>query len=142
MNTKNMDLLIMVGKNNSSCDLKGLDGNSNESWGNQFFNNLEIQVGNNTTPPTPLDYSFTKESGLDKINNSITYCNISSYSSSITGYLTISTTYQNNTANEISVSEVAFVTTYSNGALLAREVLDTPVKIGAGESYAFSMTII
>lgn len=143
MNTKNMGILMVRGSNNSGTDCKDTNGETYNAWGSQFFDNLRLRCGNNTTAPTVLDYQFTEVEGLTMTSNTKVMATPGSYSDSIAAYMVMTTVYWNNTANSISVSEVA-LTVYrdSHMVLFAREVLETPVVIPAGESYAFSMTII
>lgn len=143
MNTKNMGMLMARGSTTSGTDCKDTNGSQCNAWGSQFFESLRLRCGNNTTEPTVLDYEFTEIEGLTMSTNNRVMATPGSFSQSIAGYMVMTTTYQNNSGSDITVREVALTGAHSDSIVLfAREVLETPVVIPAGESYTFSMTII
>lgn len=143
MNTKNMGMLMARGSTSSGTDCIDTNGTTCNAWGSHFFESLRLRCGNNTTKPTVLDYEFTEVEGLTMSTNTRVMATPGNYSQSIAAYMVMTTTYQNNSGSDITVREVALTGAYSSSIILfAREVLETPVVIPAGESYTFSMTII
>ena len=146
MNTINFGTLITYG--NSNMKLKSLNGGLSDNYQGSYVNNCFVALGTNTTAPTYQDYAFNRITTLNQTNNVV---NRQSWAGSQTyeGILQVITTYQNTGSSDVTVSELGIITAYNTSewdnpaqaALVAREVLDSPVIIAPGETYAFSMTI-
>lgn len=146
MNTINFGTLITYG--NSNMKLKSLSGSLSDNYQGNYVNNCFVALGANTTTPTYQDYTFNRITTLNQTNNVV---NKQGWADSQTyeGILQVITTYQNTGSNNVTVSELGIITAYNTSAwdnpaqaaLVAREVLDSPVTIAPGETYAFSMTI-
>lgn len=118
--------------NSMSYEVKARQGSTNTSF-------WYVSVGKGDTEPTYDDYQ------LADLITDLTYVSGSgqgSYNSRI--IRSVTAVFRNDTANPITVKEIGLgfqTNTGNNGFLAARSVLETPVTIGAGETYAFTYNI-
>ena len=107
----------------------------------QIFTSMKLCVGTGSATPASTDYAITNaDAGLTVVTRTGT--NDGTAASYTQDYIGIfSVTYRNDTASDITVSEVGLIGS-SNSAdiLLARETF-TPVTIEPGDSYTFTMYI-
>lgn len=110
------------------------------SWSADFF---WVGVGSGETEPTTDDYS------LESVLSNLTLVSRTSvWGGDETPIMYGTTTvYRNDTSSPITVKEVTMYyawqghTDNNNSLCFARSVLETPVTIGVGESYAFTYSI-
>lgn len=121
--------------------------NGQNSAVSQIFQRAELVVGTGSNTPDAGDYSVTNmDAGLTMVTKSGT--NDSESPSYEQGYIAIfSKTYRNDTADNVTISEVAIKTLamdiYQSPQfvlIIARDVID-PVTIAPGEAYTFTMYI-
>lgn len=99
-----------------------------------------ISLGTGDTPATNTDYKLDSVVNLTFVNGTITYNTGNSL-------FIVSSNYRNDTESSVTIKELGFGLGYhqANGngtsALISRSVLDTPVTINAGETYAFTYSI-
>lgn len=112
------------------------------SWMDYSKNQSFIALGSGDMPAKANDHSLDND-----ITSSLTSVGIIRTTTVQSEYVySITQTYINNTSNSITIKEIGWLadgTTYgpTRKFLLTRKVLDTPVVIGPGESYAFTITI-
>lgn len=102
-----------------------------EYWDINANFQYKIAIGRGTEPPRKTDYRLA-----DQITASV--CNIDMQG----GMATASLAYKNTTGSDITVTEVGLLT---HGQfypwMLARELLENPVTVKAGEVKTFSITL-
>lgn len=99
-----------------------------------------IFVGRGDTEPTLNDYNL-----VDKARE-LTWLQSSVRLGVNNVWTSVTSTFKNETSAPITIKEIALGTylnfaTDNYGVYLARSVLETPVTIGVGESYAFTYSI-
>lgn len=104
-------------------------------------NFVYLALGSGNTAPTFTDYTVTDVTAqLTFVSGSLAKINENMI-------ISVSQTFRNDTESAITVKEIGFgFGQQSNqgqsvGILLTRSVLETPVTIGAGESYSFTYSI-
>lgn len=103
--------------------------------------NIEVRVGSGTTAPTVNDtYLESVITTLSKVSSTSS----SAYTYGDNYSLTATTTYENNTDSDVTVTELGMVAnaTAAEGTqiMIAREVID-PVTIPVGGQKTFTLTI-
>ena len=158
MLTKNGYEFFQFAGSGTTCYFKDTNGDNQTIYSNQRSNivnaaNRKVWVGTGETAATVNDITLdTKDSSLTEISSSsYPYSAAGGFATSyddIRNFIfTCTTTYQNNTADPITIKEVGLVVgvTLLNSemkyALLYREVLEAPETVEPGKSYAFSVTI-
>lgn len=102
-----------------------------EYWRIDDYSKYKIAIGRGTTPPRKTDYSLA-----DQITESV--CNIDMQGGMATAFLA----YKNTTDSDITVTEVGLLTDAGPMSwMLARELLENPVTVKAGEVKTFSITL-
>lgn len=104
--------------------------------GNTYF---KVEFGSGTTPPEVNDYCLA----ADETSNLTIVQNVTPNWESNKFELLISCTITNTTANSITINEIGINKNFGSGNtwfLLAREVLDTPLTIPAGETRILNYT--
>lgn len=102
-------------------------------------------IGSGTTPPVATDYQLEQELYTD-----IQYIALNTITDTNDGTILYEKTMKNNRSEEITVSEIGLTwpistsTSYSNynayQILVYREVLNTPLVVGPGETFTISIT--
>lgn len=135
MLTKNGKLCLV---NATSKSYKLLTGEMGNVQGSNIRNAV-IKCGTGTTPPSVDDYCL--ETPIDSLTQVSTSYTMNNYYED--NFLeTITTTLQNNTSEDITVNEIGAVgSTGATSALIARDVLSTPVVITAGSQKTFTIQI-
>lgn len=140
LNDSNTKLIEVFGQNCSKYKEVGNDYNTNTSGADNNGCGLFIIVGNGATPPTTNDYKLNSFVELYPVSASVAY-----YQNGTT--LTVTRTFKNTGAEDITVSEVGLCgsaasnTSINSNFLLAREVLSSPVTIKPNEMYTFTIAI-
>ncbi|MBP5594274.1 MAG: hypothetical protein J6Y02_02740 [Pseudobutyrivibrio sp.] len=121
--------------NNSTCHYGGTSSGA-----------FHVIVGAGTTPPTKEDYDMAD---LSIVGNDLLrpILQTATYSHANNGAV-VTTSWRNDSAAPITVTEVGLAFKYNNGVydkasnvLDARKVLETPVTIQPGETYVFSYNL-
>lgn len=151
MLTRNGKAMLFI-STNLGLVLRDTDGGAqNLSSSTQYNNvrqNLAIFVGNGTTAPTVDDLDLESEiNTLTKMSGGNTTSTAWAYNTYENNYIgNIYATFKNDTANDITVTELGVRADDINFAgvykqfLMIRETFD-PVTIAPGETYSFSVTI-
>lgn len=118
-------------------------GNLESIFNREQISKIWVKGGTgNTTPSTDDTDLYKAVSTLTEIDNTDTQRpSTRTYEDNF--IMTVTTTYQNNTGNDITIKELGMFIheNYNNrDVLIARQLID-PVVVRAGRSYAFTMTI-
>lgn len=117
---------------------------------NSYFSNgtsgSYVDVGFGNTPETENDYKLANSNAID--TPTLTFISNGYVASSTYPYIrNLTTTYANNTGNDVTITEVGYVqkgTGASSGTsniLFTRTVLDTPITVPAGSTVAVTITM-
>lgn len=102
-----------------------------EFWNINANSQYKIAIGSGTTSPKKTDY---------KLENQITAAPASIDMTG--GMATASITYKNTSSSDKTVTEVGLLThDTSHTWMLARELLENPITVRAGETKSFSITL-
>ena len=133
------------GANQTASNRKGIDGTTGTmnifgSYGTSV-EDLYVALGSGNTPPAFDDYALETPLSLTRLSLHYVWGN---YSTDNT-LLELSTVYKNETGAAVTVKELGIYKYCQydnpNTYCIARSVLDTPITIGAGETYTFSYCI-
>ena len=118
-------------------------GNLESIFNRDQISKIWVRGGTGNTTPSADDVDlYEANSTLTEIDNTDTQKKSArTYEDNF--ILTVSTTYQNNTGNDITIKELGMFIheSYNNrDIMIARQLVD-PVIVRAGRSYAFTMTI-
>lgn len=96
-----------------------------------------MSIGTGTTAPKRSDYKLESEIDINDYEVSFSKSYTTAYDSE-NSYVNLIATFTNKSNEPIHVSEVGLVDT---GQLLAREVFDTPITLGVGETKSFVLKL-
>lgn len=117
---------------------KATNGNNFAGSQTSYANRPDVVIGAGDTPPQLSDYNLESPLSLTVTMRSWTV------SSDTQRLLSSVTVYRNDTDSPVTVKEVGFQMFFGSSypqVLIARSILDTPVTINPGESYAFTYSI-
>ena len=108
-----------------------------------------VDVGFGNTAETASDYKLANSNAMD--TPTLTFVSNGFVASGTYPYVrNLTTTYANNTGNDVTITEVGYVQKSGNTSsgsnpafdvLLTRTVLDTPITVAAGSTVAITVTL-
>jgi len=103
-----------------------------------------VDVGFGNTPEDPSDYKLANSNAID--TPTLTFISNGYAISGTYPYVrNLTTTYANNTANPVTITEVGYVQqstgTLNNSILMTRTVLDSAIIVPAGGTVAITITL-
>lgn len=122
-----------------TCSYKWTDGEIRQSYASYFKtpSQIELWVGNGTTPPTVDDYNLeSRITDLHLVNKNVLINN----NINNNYMMLITATFENNTSSDITITELGAVTLNNYYILFDREVIE-PIVIPANGSKTFTITI-
>lgn len=132
---------------NFGMSFKDINGNNKTGSGDYYSIAMGLRndygyiaIGSDDTEPEMSDYAVKAPISITKNSQRV------SMADALSGgdMFQVTTTYTNNTESPVVVKEVAIYAAnnyISFTACVARSVLETPVTIGVGESYAFTYKV-
>ena len=145
-NYSNLKDMSGTNRTNGTISLSYMSGiNSGSHYSGSSSGAFYVMIGAGDTAPTRDDFDMA-DTSIVASDKMVSLVQTATYTKA--GGITATTQWKNNSSSPITIKELALTFKFNSAAyqksanvIVARQVLDTPVTVQPGETYAFSYNI-